>query len=316
MSETKTPDMSAMFGGEVKGGFMDLPLAPCGELQGADIVVLGAPSATPYASVGPYCAGAPDAIRAADGWPGVLGHYDFDLGGEMLAEGAKAVDWGNLDYSEQDFAANRARISQAVKSVLDGGAVPIVMGGDDSVPIPVLQAYEAHGPLTIVQFDAHIDWRDEVSGERMGLSSNMRRASEMPWVEHIVQLGARGLGSARPRDFEDATEWGVTFFPMQEIVGQGISRVTEAIPRGKKVFVTFDIDAMDPAVVPSVIGPAPGGLDYWQAVTLLKAVAARSEIVGFDLVELMPANDVGGRGALVAARLIAVTMGLISRQRG
>ena len=108
----------------------------------------------------------------------------------------------------------------------------------------------------------------------------------------------------------------MTFFPMQEIVGQGISRVTEAIPRGKKVFVTFDIDAMDPAVVPSVIGPAPGGFDYWQAVTLLKAVAARSEIVGFDLVELMPANDVGGRGALVAARLIAVAMGLISRQRG
>lgn len=316
MSETKTPDMSAMFGGEVKGGFMDIPLAPCGELQGADIVVLGAPSATPYASVGPYCAGAPDAIRAADGWPGVLGHYDFDLGGEMLAEGAKAVDWGNLDYSAQDFAANRARISQAVKSVLDGGAVPIVMGGDDSIPIPVLQAYEAHGPLTIVQFDAHIDWRDEVAGERMGLSSNMRRASEMPWVEHIVQLGARGLGSARPRDFQDATEWGVKFFPMQEIVNQGVSRVIEAIPRSKKIFVTFDIDAMDPAVVPSVIGPAPGGFDYWQAVTLLKAIAARSEIVGFDLLELMPANDVGGRGALVAARLIAVAMGLISRQRG
>lgn len=316
MSETKTPDMSAMFGGDVKGGFMDIPLAPCGEVQGADIVVMGAPSATPYASVGPYCAGAPDAIRAADGWPGVLGHYDFDLGGTILAEGAKAVDWGNLDYSEQDFAANRARISQAVKTVLDGGAVPIVMGGDDSVPIPVLQAYEAHGPLTIVQFDAHIDWRDEVSGERMGLSSNMRRASEMPWVENIIQLGARGLGSARPGDFQDATEWGVRFFPMQEIVNQGVSRVIEAIPKDKEIFVTFDIDAMDPAVVPSVIGPAPGGFDYWQAVNLLKAVAARSQIVGFDLLELMPANDVGGRGALVGARLIAVAMGLISRQRG
>lgn len=315
MSESENLTMEAMFGGKVSGGLFDIPKAEPGQVEGADIVVMGAPSATPYKSVGPYCAGAPDAIRAADGWPGVLGHYDFDLGGTILAEGTKAVDWGNLDHSDSDYAANRATISSRVKTVLEGGAVPIVMGGDDSIPIPVFQAYENHGPITIVQLDAHIDWRDEVGGERMGLSSNMRRASEMPWVKEITQLGARGLGSARPQDFQDATDWGVQFFPMQEIVKQGFDKVLDALPTGRDVFVTLDIDAMDPAIVPSVIGPAPGGFDYWQVINLLKAVAARNKIVGFDLVELMPANDVGGRGALVAARILGVAMGLISRQR-
>ncbi len=316
MSETKPPKMGSMFGGQAGGGLFDIPTASLDQVENADIVVIGAPSATPYPSVGPYCADAPDAIRSAFGWPGVLDHHDFDLGGKIFAEGTKAVDWGNLDYSGHDFAANRERISQAVKSVLDQGAVPVVLGGDDSIPIPVLQAYEAHGPLTILQLDAHIDWRDEVGGERLGLSSNMRRASEMPWVENIIQLGARGLGSARPRDFRDATDWGVQFFPMQDIVTSGVDRAVEAVPADSKVFVTLDIDAMDPAVVPSVIGPAPGGFDYWQVVNLLKALAGRSKIAGFDLVELMPANDIGGRGALVAARLTAVVMGLISRQRG
>lgn len=304
-----------MFGGQTNGGLFDIPVAPSGEVENADIVVIGAPSATPYASVGAYCAGAPDAIRSAGGWPGVLDHYDFDLGGKILAEGTQAVDWGNLDYSDNDYASNRQTISQAVKTVLDHGAAPIVMGGDDSVPIPVFQTFESHGPITIVQLDAHIDWRDEVAGERLGLSSNMRRASEMAWVEGIVQLGARGLGSARPQDFRDATEWGVEFFPMQDIVSMDFGKVIDAVPADRNVFVTLDIDAMDPAIVPSVIGPAPGGFHYWQVVNLLKGIAGRSKIVGFNLVELMPANDVGGRGALVAARLLAVAMGLISRQR-
>lgn len=315
MSEADSPTMDAMFGGPASGGLFDIPTAPMGEVGDADIVVIGAPCATPYASVGPYCADAPDAIRSADGWAGVLKHHDFDLGGTILAEGTKAVDWGNLDYSDNDFTANRDGISRAVKTVLDQGAVPLVIGGDDSVPIPVFQAYESHGPISIVQLDAHIDWRDEVAGERMGLSSNMRRASEMPWVEAMHQLGARGLGSARPQDFRDATDWGVKFFPMQDIVNRDFGEVTNAMPSDRKVFVNLDIDAMDPAIVPSVIGPAPGGFHYWQVVNLLKAIAERSQIVGLNLVELMPANDIGGRGALVAARLLGVSMGLISRQR-
>lgn len=304
-----------MFGGAPSGGFFDLPMAAVGDTANADIVVIGAPAATAYASVGNYCAGAPAAIRAAFGWPGVLGHHDFDIDGYLLPEGVSAVDWGNLDYSETDFAANRERISDSVFSVLDAGAVPLVLGGDDSVPIPVLQAYRDHGPLTILQFDAHIDWRDEVGGETLGLSSNMRRASEMGWVESIIQVGARGIGSARPQDRQDALDWGVKFFPMREIAAHGFESVIDAIPQNSRLYIALDIDAMDPAVVPAVIGPAPGGLTYWQLLQMLEAAALRANIVGFNLVELMTSADIGGRGALVAARIVAMMLGLVAQQR-
>ena len=311
-----SPEMKAMFGGSPGGGFFDLPLAQPGDTRDADIILLGAPAATPYASVGNYCAAAPDAIRNAFGWPGVLQHHDFDIDGYLLPEGVQALDWGNLDYSETDFGANRDRIREQVATILEAGAVPLVLGGDDSVPIPVLQAYREHGPITILQFDAHIDWRDEVGGETRGLSSNMRRASEMGWVENIIQVGARGIGSARPRDRQDALDWGVRFFPMREVVANGVDAIIESIPSAANLYIALDIDVMDPAVVPAVIGPAPGGFGYWQIVGILEAAAQRARICGFNLAELMPAADVGGRGALVAARLVAIVMGLAARQRG
>lgn len=312
--DKSSPQMNSLFGGTPGGGFFDLPPAPCGDTGGADIVIVGAPAATPYASVGNYCAGAPDALRAAFGWPGVLGHHDFDLGGCPLPDGVDAVDWGNLEYSDTDFAANRDTISARVGEILAAGALPLVIGGDDSVPIPVLRAYEGHGPLAILQLDAHIDWRDRVDDETLGLSSNMRRASEMGWVEHIVQVGARGIGSARPADRQDALDWGVRFFPMRDIVHDGLDAAIAAIPEGADLYIALDIDVMDPSLVPAVIGPAPGGFDYWQMVTLLEAAARRARIVGCNLVELMPAADINGRGTLVAARLLATIMGLAARQ--
>ena len=311
----KSPKMKAMFGGAPGGGFFDLPVAEPGDTRNADIVIIGAPAATPYVSVGSYCADAPDAIRGAFGWPGVLGHQDFDIDGYLLPQGISALDWGNLGYSETDFDDNRDSIRRRVGQVLEHDALPIVIGGDDSVPIPVLQAYQEHGPLTILQLDAHIDWRDEVGGETMGLSSNMRRASEMGWIENIIQVGARGIGSARPRDRQDALDWGVKFFPMREVVRNGIEPVIAAIPDNCNLYIALDIDVMDPAVVPAVIGPAPGGFSYWQMLEVLEGAAGRARIAGFNLVELMPSADVGGRGALVAARIVAMVMGLAARQK-
>ena len=311
----KTPEMKAMFGGQTGGGFFDLPIQSMAETQEADIVVVGVPAATPYQTVGNYCADAPQAVRNAFGWPNVLQHHDFDIDGFLLDDQIRAVDWGDLDYSETDFAANRLQIQQTIEQILKLDAVPLVIGGDDSIPIPVLQAYQDHGPLTILQLDAHIDWRDNVNGETMGLSSNMRRASEMGWVENIVQVGARGIGSARASDRQAALDWGVKFFPMREVAKNGLGAVIESIPQNSNLYIALDIDVMDPAIVPSVIGPAPGGFDYWQMLELLEAVSGRSKIVGFNLAELMPASDVGGRGALVGARFIAMMLGLVSRQK-
>lgn len=306
-----TPVMHDLFGGQANGGFLGIPTASVGEVGDAQMVVLGVPTATPYASVGAYCAAAPDVIRGAMGWPGVLGHHDFDVGGPILPDGVTAVDWGNLGYTE-DAAQNRAQVAAAVKSILDGGAIPIVLGGDDSVVTPVLQGYTDHGPVSILQIDAHIDWRDEVNGERWGLSSTQRRAQEMAWVGKQVLVGARSVGSARTADYEHALATGASIFTMRDVRKFGIAAVLDAIPEGVKLFITLDVDGLDPTIMPSVIGPAPGGLAYWDLVELIEGAAAKAgSIAGFDLVELLPSADIGGQGARLAARITATMMGLI-----
>ena len=194
------------------------------------------------------------------------------------------------------------------------GAVPIVIGGDDSVPIPVIEAFHDRGPLTIVQIDAHIDWREEVAEERWGLSSTMRRASEMAHVERIVQIGQRGVGSARPGDLADAKAWGSIFVPAQAVHEHGIAPALDAVPAGSQVLVTLDCDGLDPTIMPAVIAPAPGGLTYWQAIGLLRGIAAKARLAAFDLVELVPERDVAGLGALTAARIIVNVLGLMARQ--
>jgi agmatinase len=279
------------------------------------MAILGAPCATPYRSVGPYCAAAPRAIRQAiAGYAANLHHVDFDLGGPIFPDRITAVDGGDLPCTETDPAANRAAIRRAVAAVIARGAVPIVIGGDDSVPIPVIEACHERGPLTIVQIDAHIDWREEVGGERFGLSSTMRRASEMAHVERIVQVGQRGIGSARPGDLADAEAWGAIIVPARGVHEHGIAPVLDAVPAGSQVLLTLDCDGLDPTVMPGVLAPAPGGLTYWQALGILHGIAAKARIAAFDIVEFVPERDVAGLGALTAARIIANVLGLLARR--
>src|SRR5215470_15203016 len=268
-SSRSPSQLGAMFGATTAATFLNLPAATIAEGAKANIAVFGAATATPYPSVGAYCAGAPQAIRAGiANWAGARNHMDFDLGGRMLLDGITAVDCGDLAIDPSD----------AARSLLDGGAVPVVLGGDDSVPIPLFQAFEGRGAFTVLQVDAHIDWRDEVQGIRLGLSSTMRRASEMDWIDRIVQVGARGTGSARVADFDDARAAGVTFVTGRDVATHGISAALDAIPKGADLLITIDCDGLDPTVIPGVIGPAPGGLTYWQTVELLQGAALRAPI--------------------------------------
>ncbi len=308
------PDAGAMYGGSRASTFMGLP---GGALDGFDagIAVLGVPCATPYGRVGAYCADAPGAIRAAMAhYAATIEHHDFDLGGPLLGgNGVKAVDLGDLACAPDDPAGNRARIHAATRTILSRGAVPVLIGGDDSVQIPNLQAFAEAGRHVIVQVDAHIDWRDEVDGERMGLSSTMRRAAEMGAFERIIQVGQRGTGSARPRDLADAKAAGCVFVSGQAVQEKGIGAVLELVPSGSKVVFAFDCDGLDPSIMPAVIAPTPGGLSYWQMVGLLQGVAAKARIAGFNLVEFMPARDRDGAGALVAGRILANVIGVLAR---
>jgi agmatinase len=133
--------------------------------------------------------------------------------------------------------------------------------------------------------------------------------------EHIVQVGWRGIGSARVEDYQDALDWGVTFVMADEVAQSGYARAVEAIPEGSDVVVCFDCDGLDPTIMPAVIAPTNGGLSYQQALGMIRSVAQKSRIVGFDLVEFMPSADVNGRGARTAAQLLAGVLGTIARQR-
>lgn len=301
--------LGEMFGAGAVETFLGLPRW---EGRAAKAVVLGADCATPYASAGAYCAGGPAAIRAGSAdYAANLGHFSFDLGRPALDPGAVA-DGGDVATDPADPAGNRARIGAAVSRVLEAGAVPVLLGGDDSLPIPMLGAYAGRGPVAILQIDAHIDWRDEVQGERLGLSSTMRRASEMGHVAGIVQVGQRGIGSARPGDVAEARARGVEFVSAAEVAREGIGRALSLVPAGAEVVVCLDCDAFDPSILPAVIARVPGGLSYWDVLGLFEGVSERARIAGVAVTEFMAGRDIDGQGALTAAGLVTSVLGLIA----
>lgn len=260
--------------------------------------------------------GAADAIRAASQEDaGLVGHWDFDLGGPLFeGQPVCCTDIGNIDTRLHDNAGNRARIEAQTRSILALPAVPILLGGDDSLPIPFLAAFADQGPLWVLQIDAHIDWRDEVDGERYGYSSPMRRISEMPHVAGLVQVGLRAVGSAGKNEIVAAQTYGSRFVTAREVHAEGISAALKHIPQGARCVVTLDCDGLDPAIMPGVAARTPGGLTYTQVIDLIAGLGRRARIVGFDLVEFYLPNDIDGLSALTASRLLVNAVGAIVRQ--
>ena len=284
----------------------------------ADLIVFGAPHGTPYRDIdnGPFGV-APAAIRqGVSHYAEWMDHWDFDVGGPILGEGPfHPFDAGDLPTTPLDGAGNRALIRDATAAVLAKGAVPVMIGGDDSTPIPFIEGFAKHGPICIVQIDAHIDWREEREGELYGFSSTMRRASEMAHVTHMVQVGMRGFGSARAREVEDATRWGAKLVTAREVHNRGIGAALQHVPAGARCVITVDCDGLDPSIMPAVMALAPGGLTYTQAIDLIAGVAAKARIAGFDLVEFVPERDSGGLAAMTAGRLAVNALGHVARQK-
>lgn len=282
-----------------------------------DVVIFGAGHGSTYPGKDSSGhASAADAIRAASQEDaGLVEHWDFDLGGPLFAgKPIVAIDAGDVETILYDNAGNRARIEAKTREVLGLPAVPILIGGDCSVTIPFLAGFAGHGPVWVLQIDAHIDWRDEVHGERYGYSSPMRRASEMPHVAGMVQVGLRSVGSARLADIEAAQLYGSRFVTAREIHAQGMDAALRHIPEGARVVVTLDCDSLDPGIMPGVAARTPGGLTYTQVIELIAGLGRRAKIAGVDLVELYPPADIDGLSALTAARLVVNMIGAIVRQ--
>ncbi|MFN0194115.1 MAG: arginase family protein [Aestuariivirga sp.] len=285
---------------------------------GFGAAIFGAPHGTPYISIdNGIHAGAPDAFRNAVArdydW---IDHWDFDFGGPLLTErGFKVADLGNLRTTPKDGLRNRKLIEAKTREIIEAGAVPIMFGGDDSTPVPFIAAFSGSPPITILQIDAHIDWRDQREGETQGFSSTMRRASEHEHVWRIVQAGIRGMGSARAPEIAAAQQWGAHLITAHEIHRSGIETVVALIPEDAPCLITFDCDALDSSQMPAVSYPSPGGLTFTQIVSLIAGVAAKAPIAGFTMVEFVPKRDRDGTAAFTAARIACNVIGRIARQR-
>ena len=300
--------------------FMGQPVQTDLSALQADFAILGAPFGSPYhmQGVASDASNAPAAVREKSHRFGrMIEQHDFDFDEPLFAGRAtKVVDCGDVAADPRDLEGNKERVTAAVSAIVECNALPIILGGDDSVPPLAIRAYEGRGPITVLQFDAHLDYRDEVNGIRDGYSSPMRRAAEMPWVDRIVHVGLRGLGSARTQDVADSRAAGNTLIKAKQVRDEGIGCVLDAFPPDAKVFITLDCDGFDPAVMPGTSCPMPGGLSYWEGADIIAGVAEKCQVVGMDYAEHFPSLDVNGITSLTLARLIVTLMGTIVRKGG
>ncbi len=306
--------------------FLDFPFAGSLDALAADIAILGVPFGMPYStdSMANDQSRAPDALRrAADSPDYTRQHYDWDLGGPMLdGRDVKIVDCGNVTADRYDHGEHYRRAEAAARKIFESGATLIAIGGDHGIPIPIMRALEVHGQsVTLVHLDAHLDWRDEIDGEREGYSSPIRRASEMPWIGPIVQIGMRGIGSARDREVADAKAYGADIITAYELHETGMAAALGRVPDGGPYYLTIDADGLDPTIMPGVMAPTPGGIDWLQARQLIHGLVQKGRVLGMDLVEIAPSYDVRQLTLIYAERLICnfigatVRAGYYDRQR-
>jgi agmatinase len=297
--------------------FMNFPLHTELSTLEADVAILGIPYGDPYTmdEVTNDQTNAPTAVRAASARIAqALDRYDFDLGGPLFAGRAvRVIDCGDVPGDPMDLRAHYRLAEKAARMILDRGALLVTIGGDHGVPIPVFRALEGRGPVTLVHVDAHLDWRDDVNGVREGYSSPIRRASEMAWIDRIFQIGIRGTGSAREGEVRDALAYGAQIITSYEVHEKGMGSVLSRIPAGGTYYLSIDADGVDPAVMPAVAGPAPGGLLYHQVRELIHGLVSKGRVIGMDIVEITPARDLNEITSIVAGRFIRNLVGAATR---
>lgn len=297
--------------------FLYSPLQTDLDALDAHIAILGMPYGSAYdaSAISNDQIHAPDAVRSVtDRVCRHLERYDYDVGGPIYGgRQLKVVDVGNVPADFNDLRSHYLRVEQAVRKILAAGALPVTIGGDHGITTPVLRGFSDQEPITIVHVDAHIDWRDNVKGVRDGLSSPIRRASEMAHVGEIFQIGMRAQGSARPEEVAAAAEYGSHIIPAFQVHDEGMDSVLAQIPDGGRYYLTIDADGLDPTVMPAVEGPAPGGLTFHQVRKLIHGLVRKGRVVGMDIVEITPSIDVNMISCITAGRLIVNLIGAAVR---
>jgi agmatinase len=284
---------------------------------------IGLPLDSPYDVEGVHspAAGAPEHVRKMS-WEQECHtdahHYDFDVDGPLMPSGGRPdlVDYGDVVADPGDREESKRFATEVVRGALDRGALPLVIGGDHSITSIVVAAYRNLGPLNVLHIDAHIDFRDEVDGVRDGYSSPIRRVREMPWVGTIVQVGMRGVGSARQQEVDEALAAGNVIVKADTVHDRGLDAVLDHLSSDAPWYITLDVDGLDPSIAPGTGFPVPDGLTYRQAAGIVREIAGRGLLAGMDVAEIHPAIDVRGLTALTVLRLLATAMAMSLRAVG
>ena len=283
----------------------------------AEVAVLGAP----FDFGTQFRAGArfgPRAVREASTLFsfGHAGAYDHEDDAVYLGPEVQIVDIGDADIVHTDTEASHANIEAGVRAILRAGALPVVIGGDHSVNIPCIRAFDRAGPIHILQIDAHLDFVDERHGVRHGHGNPMRRAAERGHVTGITALGIRNVSSTAREGYAAARAMGGDYLSVRQVRRLGLDGVMARIPAGARLYVTIDIDGFCPSIAPGTGTPSHGGFLYYEVLEILQAAARRHEIVGLDLVEVAPDYDPTGSTAILAAQVLLNFLGFIFHARG
>jgi agmatinase len=299
-----------------------LVLDPSG-LAGVDVAVLGAPfddgtSNRPGARFGPR------AIRAADDG-GRSGRPHMGSGIDPLSA-LTVVDYGDAEVAPGDLGRSHDHLARALREVLEAGAMPFVLGGDHSLSLPTLRVLgERFGPdgYAVVHLDTHADTAAELHGVRISHGTPFRVAVEDGHLlgGNIVQVGLRGTWPG-PEDFDWMRAQGFRWHTMDEIGKRGLDRVLDdtiahARGRAERVYLTVDVDVLDPAFAPGTGTPEPGGLTTRELRGALRRVAGELDLCAADVVEVCPPFDPSGITSLAAERIVIdVLTGMAARRTG
>jgi agmatinase len=242
-------------------------------------------------------AGAPAVIRSA--FHSSSSNYWSELGVDLGAE-AIYEDAGDLQFGQDAFAQIESRVGQLV----DRGLRPLSLGGDHSITFPLVRAVSKRVPdLTILHFDAHPDLYDDFENNRHSHASPFARILEERLAKRLLQVGIRTLNRHQR---EQAERFGVEIIEMRNVPA------LEKMKVQGPVYISFDMDVLDPAFAPGISHREPGGMSVREAITHLHAI--KGHVVGADLVEFNPAQDVSNVTAMVAAKLVKELLGIMIQQ--
>ena len=289
--------------------FFKAPLCTDLNTLNADIAFIGVPF--DQGTLGrPGTRYGPDAIRDAPrgysyadpyGWgEEAEGFYDIEAREELL-RGVTMADCGNINILPVDLHRNFDKLTQVVEKVAERGSFPVIVGGDHAITYPAVRGLSRFEPLNIVHFDAHMDYSHDYQGVLYTHGSPIRRCRELPFVGHISSVGIR---VARRQPYEDSQRDGSLIITTKHFRELGPESVAAQIPRGENLYITFDIDVMDPSQAPGTGTPEVGGLLYEEVYPCLMALVQEHNLVAMDLVEVAPPYDSSELTVQYASKLI------------